>query len=206
MPLTNRVDPFGAIFATPHKGDFMGNRGGRLHDDNKTLTRRRWVSRQWITCVLSFNGRKRELMAPNRYTELFFLDEATAFAAGHRPCYECRRDAFNQFKAVWSGDSGKAADIDRVLHDERLGRPRHQAKPADLPIGAMVEFDGAAWLKTDRALRRWTSAGYAEIAPIPDAAVAVLTPLSLVAVLGEGYPIALHASAISANPPPAAPS
>ena len=103
MTLQNRVTPFGEIIATPERGAYMGNRGGRIHhNDRQELQTRRWASRQWITCLLEFKGRHRMVMQPNRYTELFFLDEVTAFAAGHRPCAECRRDDFSRFMTAWA--------------------------------------------------------------------------------------------------------
>ena len=103
MPLQNRVTPEGEIIATPARGLMMGNRGGRLHRPDKTLTARRWTSRAWIACRLEFNNRHRRVMSPNSYTELFFLDEATALAAGHRPCFECRRQDFMAFAQIWAG-------------------------------------------------------------------------------------------------------
>ncbi|MEL7303179.1 MAG: hypothetical protein AAGJ53_05760, partial [Pseudomonadota bacterium] len=131
-PLQNRVRPDGEIVAISERGTMMGNRGGRIHTTDKTLSRRRWASHHWICCVLEFRGRQREVMAPRSYTELFFLDEATAFAAGHRPCFECRRADANRFAEVFaetrsdsdSGDTVKTtratvAEIDAVLHAER---------------------------------------------------------------------------------------
>ena len=121
MPLPNRVDPFGDLFATPARGTLFGNRGGKFHRDDKTLGSRRWVSRQWICCVLKFKGRQRNVWG-RYYTELFFLDEVTAFAAGHRPCFECRRQDAERFAVLFSGKKQRAsADaMDRVLHAERL--------------------------------------------------------------------------------------
>ena len=100
MPLQNRVDPFGELFATPSRGLFMGNRGGRIHTDDRKLTKRRWASRQWICCVLDFKSRQRDVWG-RYYTELFFLDEVTALAAGHRPCFECRRKDAEAFASAW---------------------------------------------------------------------------------------------------------
>src|ERR1700761_5044080 len=100
MPLQNRVDPFGELFATPARGTMFGTRGGRIHTDDKKLTKRRWASRQWICCVLDFKGRQRDVWG-RYYTELFFLDEPTAFAAGHRPCFECRRKDAEMFAEFW---------------------------------------------------------------------------------------------------------
>src|SRR5205814_2777553 len=129
MPLQNRVTPFGEIVAVPARGTFMGNRG-RLHDAQQRLTRSRWHLKAWIICVLEFEGRHRTVMAPNRYTELFFLDEATALAAGHRPCFECQRRRYNEFRAAWAAGNlhgpspVTAGEIDERLHADRLDRSR----------------------------------------------------------------------------------
>ncbi|MET0192678.1 MAG: hypothetical protein ABW200_04810, partial [Hyphomicrobiaceae bacterium] len=120
MPLQNRVTPAGEIIATPHRGLMMGNRGGCFHRPDQTLKARRWATRQWIACLLDFKGRRRQLMQPNRYTELFFLDEATALAAGHRPCFECRRASATCFAELWSKvqrlpKPSRATDMDTIL-------------------------------------------------------------------------------------------
>ena len=127
MPLQNRVTPTGEIIATPHRGLFTGNRG-IIHDPaTRTLLARRWANKAWLTCLCEFKGRRREVMGGRSWTELFFLDEATAFAAGHRPCFFCRRDDANRFRAAWEQGNGVtnvlARDIDAVLHRERLGSP-----------------------------------------------------------------------------------
>src|SRR5580700_10539232 len=124
MPLQNRVTPYGDLVATPARGQFLGNRGGRFHTDAKTLTARRWVSPQWICCVLDFRGRHRDVWGRS-YTELFFLDEPTAFAAGHRPCFECRRKDAQAFAEKWCearrlSRPPYAAEMDDELHAERL--------------------------------------------------------------------------------------
>src|SRR5437588_2021670 len=124
MPLSNRVDPFGDLFAHPARGLMFGNRGGRFHRGDRTLGARRWVSRRWICCVLEFKGRHREVWG-NSYTELFFLDEPTALAAGHRPCFECRRADARAFAAAFAAGTAvkavpHAPDLDRALHAERL--------------------------------------------------------------------------------------
>src|SRR5579862_8165650 len=123
MPLQNRVTPFGELVAVPARGTLFGNRGGRFHTDAKTLTARRWASRQWICCVLDFKGRRRDVWG-RFYTELFFLDEATALAAGHRPCFECRRKDAQAFAEAWrvatgAADPPSADEMDWVLHDQR---------------------------------------------------------------------------------------
>ena len=195
MPLQNRVTPFGEIVAVPDRGSLMGNRGGCLHDGARRLGRARWRSAAWIACLLDFKGRRRTPMTPGLYTELFFLDEATALAAGHRPCAECRRPAFEAFRRAWAAASGtappRAPEMDRVLHAERLdgqgGKRRHEAVLEELPDGAMVERDGAAWLVEGGRLLRWTPAGYAEAVPHAPGPALLLTPPATVAVLREGY-------------------
>src|SRR5437868_4891092 len=145
MPLQNRVDPFGELIATPVRGLFFGNRGGRIHTDDKRLTRRRWASRQWICCVLQFKNRQRDVWG-RYYTELFFLDEPTALAAGHRPCFECRRKDAEAFAAAWArarhlGSAPRAHEMDLVLHPERLdgrAKRRHRFALDALPDGAMM--------------------------------------------------------------------
>ncbi|MGE3916373.1 MAG: hypothetical protein AB7F78_11810, partial [Hyphomicrobiaceae bacterium] len=168
MPLQNRVTPEGEIVADAARGLMMGNRGGALHDDVKRLGRRRWVSRQWICCRLAFNGRHREVMSPGRYTELFFLDEPTALAAGHRPCFECRRQDFLRFATLWAkvlGGDGRATapDMDEVLQRERVdaaGRKLTCAAPfADLPSGSFVRFEGRPHLVLGSRLLEWTPRG-----------------------------------------------
>ncbi len=141
MPLRNRVNPFGDIIETPARGLLYGNRGV-LHDANRGLVRS-WQVRRWIACRLEFKGRRRaDQMPPGRFTSLYFLDEATALAAGHRPCAECRREDYRRFQAAWPGASTKAEDMDRALHDERVGpdgsKLLHPAAPNDLPDGAMT--------------------------------------------------------------------
>src|SRR5215472_16656696 len=116
MPLENRVDPYGTLFRTPARGTMMGNRGGVIHNDEREIVRR-YRSRRWIACVLEFRGRKRIVMSPRRYTELFFLDEAVALAAGHRPCAECRRARYNAFRLAWNTAQPPPADeMDAALH------------------------------------------------------------------------------------------
>src|SRR5206468_7099731 len=148
MALQNRVDPFGRLIATPARGTLFGNRGGRFHRADLTLGQRRWASRQWICCVLRFKGRHRDVWGRG-YTELFFLDEVTALAAGHRPCFECRRadaKAFAEFWAVGNGGAiPHAPEMDIVLQSERLdGRAKrmHDMPIEDLPDGAMLALAG----------------------------------------------------------------
>ncbi len=189
-PLQNRVDPFGEFHATPMRGALMGNRGGRIHRDDRTLTRRRWTSRRWIVCVCAFKSRRREVWGKG-YTEFFFLDEPTALAAGHRPCFECRRPAAKAFLAAFPGAPRGADAMDEALHRERLDRKVKRlwrARLGDLPDGAMIARDGRAYALRAGALLPWSFAGYGAEAPLdPDAAAFVLTPPSTVAALRRGY-------------------
>ena len=195
MPLQNRVTPFGDLIAVPERGLVYGNRG-RLHDSYGNI-RRHHNGRRWIACRLSFQGRQRgSLLQPGHYTELFFLDEATAVAAGHRPCAECRRVDYNRFVQLWStrhpGEAGADA-IDRRLHAERLqpdGRHqrRHLMLARDLPDGAMIIDQGQPWLVRGDKLLRWTPGGYSDRVARPENRdVEVLTPPSLLYVLASGW-------------------
>jgi|SRR5579871_5496601 len=183
MPLQNRVTPLGEIIATPERGLVYGNRG-RLHDADKVL-RRQWQLRRWISCRLEFRSRRRPggPMPPGRYTGLFFLDEATAFAAGHRPCAECRREDYVRFMEL-VGET-RAGAIDERLHAERLG-PKPQRAIASLPDGAFVLREGDAWLVLDGALLRWTPGGYTDRVPATGRA-RLLTPPSVLPVLESGW-------------------
>ncbi len=204
MPLPNRVDPFGNLFADPARGLFFGNRGGRIHRDDRALGFRRWVSRSWICCRLDFKGRHRDVWGAG-YTELFFLDEPTALAAGHRPCFECRRSDAQAFAAAFArgrGAAPRAAEIDRVLHAERLdGRTkrRHRLPIDDLPDGGFLTLPdepGSAFAIRGPALLRWTPAGYAERRPRPRGMAAdVLTPPGILAALSARYRPLWHPSA-----------
>jgi hypothetical protein len=200
VPLRNRVTPFGEIVATSARGTLMGNRGV-LHDDQRQIVRD-WQVRRWIACRLDFRGRQREVMPPGRYTALFFLDEATAFAAGHRPCAECRHADYLRFRAAWPARTEASIDeIDRQLHLERRSgpwRPRtHPADLAGLPMGAFIARDGAAWLVVEDALLRWSPAGYTEPAPRTAGPVQLLTPPSIVELFRNGYTPVIHPSARS---------
>ena len=201
MPLQNRVTPSGEIIATPDRGMFTGNRG-IIHDPvSKTLTRR-WASPAWLTCLCEFRGRRRQVMGGRSWTELFFLDEATAFAAGHRPCFFCRRDDANRFRAAWQAGNGVgpvlAREIDAVLHRERLqgARKRLHALPmplAKLPDGAMVQGGSESYLIARGRALRWSTAGY-DAGPAPAGAV-LLTPPSTLRAFAAGYRPVLHPSA-----------
>lgn len=180
----------------------MGNRGV-LHDARRVIVRDSQV-RRWIACRLEFRGRHRQIMTPGSWTELFFLDEAVAFSAGHRPCAECRRADFLGFQAAWrevypQAQSGADA-IDSALQHERRVRPwvkrTYTADLESLPCGSYVTLDGQAWLVLDNALRGWSAEGYRERRHRPGRGeVVVLTPPSMVAVLQAGYQAALHPSA-----------
>jgi hypothetical protein len=208
MPLQNRVTPLSELVADPGRGLVYGNRGC-LHDDRGRI-RRRFNGRRWIACRLRFRGWHREpLLQPGRFTELFFLDEATAFAAGHRPCALCRREDYGRFGSIWSelhsGERGADA-IDARLHAERVEpgtrAQLHHVRPFDdLPDGAFVLEQGAACLVLGAHLLRWTPAGYAARTPRPAGRSAqVITPPSLLAVLRAGWRPAvplLHPSALA---------
>jgi len=203
MPLQNRVDPFGRLFADHARGLFFGNRGGRFHTDHQTLTQRRWVSRTWICCVLEFKNRQRNVWGRS-YTELFFLDEATALAAGHRPCFECRRRDAEGFAEYWRrtfklNERPRAAEMDRVLHRERLnGRAKrlHPGRIDDLPDGAFIALGEDAFAVRGGSLLRWTPAGYGASKRRPrGTTVDVLTPPAIVSVLAAGYQPRWHSSA-----------
>ncbi len=203
MSLQNRVTPLGDIVATPQRGMFMGNRG-IIHDPaTRTLLNRRWSSKAWLICVCDFRGRRRDVMATRSWTELFFLDEATALAAGHRPCFYCRRDDANAFRAAWEQGNGVAhagaPDIDEVLHRERLDgkQKRLHALPMpleQLPDGAIVQAGGESYLILKRRFLLWSFEGYREAATPPRDA-ALLTPPSTLRAFSAGYRSVLHPSA-----------
>ena len=202
MPLQNRVTPFGDLVAVPARGSFLGNRGGRFHTDAKALTSRRWASRQWICCVRDFKGRHRDVWG-RFYTELFFLDEPTALAAGHRPCFECRRQDALAFAESWQAAKNlrarpTAGEMDEALHRERLdGRAKrlHRRDIDALPDGAFVALEEGAFAVRGDALLRWAPEGYDERKPRPRAGyVEVLTPPAILAVLSAGYRPRWHPS------------
>src|SRR3954468_5898956 len=156
MPLLqNRVTPQGEIVATPHRGLFTGNRGIFHDPQTKTLLARRWTSKAWLVCVCDYKGRRRDVMGERSWTELFFLDEATALAAGHRPCFSCRRADANRLRAAWERGNGvsrvRATDIDEVLHSERLDGGAKRLHPLPMPLeplpdGAMLQAGDASYL------------------------------------------------------------
>ena len=206
MPLQNRVTPLGDIVATPQRGTFLGNRG-IIHDPaTRTLLNRRWSTKAWIICVCEFRGRWREVMAQRSWTELFFLDEATALAAGHRPCFYCRRDDANAFRAAWAEGNGistpRATEMDAVLDTER--RDGRNKRLHDLPMplerlpdGAMVQAGGDSYLIAAGRALRWSFDGYSA-SGLPEGEVRLLTPPSTVRALVAGYRATLHPSATAA--------
>lgn len=204
MPLQNRVTPEGDIVATPARGTIYGNRGGCFHRLDQTLLDRRYASKQWICCVLAFKGRRRKLRQPGLFTELFFLDEATAFASGHRPCFECRREDAVRYAELWNkveGQPGRATApaMDDVLHRERIDGQRnkvsYRTRLADVASGAMVRHAGQSCLIHNGALRPWSFEGYgAPIKTSPAIQVDVLTPRQTVAILALGFQPKLHPS------------
>jgi hypothetical protein len=209
MPLQNRVTPLGGLVADPGRGLVYGNRGC-LHDAEGHI-RRRYQVRRWIACRLEFKGRRRTpLLRPGRFTELFFLDEATAFAAGHRPCAECRREDYDRFTAVWRDFHGEAgADvIDARLHGERVepgtGEHRlHRVVLEELPDGAFVLDKGVPKLVLGGELLTWSPGGYQAREPRATGPAVLVTPPSLVAVLQSDWSSALpliHPSAMEVAP------
>jgi hypothetical protein len=201
MALQNRVDPFGELIATPARGMFFGNRGGRFHRGDRTLGRRRWASRQWICCVLQFKNRRHNVWGQG-FTDLFFLDEVTALAAGHRPCFECRRADAKRFAEKWaaarSGAVPHAPEMDLVLQAERLdGRAKrtHEMPIDDLPDGAVIALNDGAYALRGSHLLRWSESGYVERIARPHGLASVLTPPIIVALLRAGYSPQWHPSA-----------
>jgi hypothetical protein len=207
MPRQNRVTPFSTLITTPARGTLYGNRGC-LHDDHQQI-RRQFQGMRWIICLLEFKGRKHSMMTPGQYTELFFLDEATALAAGHRPCAECQRERFNLFRETWAKANPEIAGtprpaailLDTVLHQERMatGSQAHRFyNPIEnLPDGVFITSDEqTAYLVFRNKLLRWSPAGYgyppAHTIRYP---ARVLTPASVVRTLAAGYPVGIHLSA-----------
>ena len=204
MPLQNRVTPFGDIVAIPERGLMMGNRG-IIHDPaSRRLLDRRWTSKAWIICLCEFRGVRRKVMGGRSWTELFFLDEATALAAGHRPCFYCRRQAAEAFRAAWAKGNGgtapRASEMDALLHEERLdGRQKRRhpltSAPKSLPQGAMIASDDRAYLIVRGRALLWSPAGYREAAELPTGA-SLLTPPSTLRALAAGYSPILHPTAL----------
>jgi hypothetical protein len=209
MPLQNRVTPFGDIVAIPERGTFTGNRG-IIHDPaTRTLLSRRWATKAWIVCRLHYKGVRRQVMGGRSWTELFFLDEATALAAGHRPCFYCRREAAEDFRSRWAEGNRMAPPsapaMDAVLHAERFdGKAKRQhALPVSidrLPDGAMIAIGGDAFVMAGRQPFLWSPAGYRAAPAIAEGA-RLLTPPSTLRALLAGYRPILHPSlGIGAGP------
>lgn len=208
MPFQNRVTPFGECVAVEARGTMMGNRG-IIHDaKTRKLLSRRWQHQAWICCVLEYKDYQHPIMGQGAYTELFFLDEATAFAAGHRPCAYCRRSDFNAFKQAWAEAQNicpseiRAPMIDRQLHRERTTRNRQQitynALSDELPDGTLVRLDNQPWLLHGTHLLRWHAQGYTSTRDRQmGTTVEVLTPRSVVAAFVHGYPVRVHPSAVT---------
>ncbi|WDZ79166.1 hypothetical protein PWG15_27180 (plasmid) [Ensifer adhaerens] len=202
MPLQNRVTPFGDIVAISQRGLFTGNRG-IIHDPaTRTLLRRRWATKAWLVCACEFKGWRRDVMTRHSWTELFFLDEAVAFAAGHRPCFLCRREAAERFRACWASAKKEAppsaTHMDAVLHAERLDRRCKRLHPithslADLPDGAVVVAKDKAYTLRAGLAHRWNNDSY-DRSEILDEADWLLTPPSTVMALLAGYRPVFHPS------------
>jgi hypothetical protein len=209
MPLQNRVTPLGDIVAAPERGLFTGNRG-IIHDpQTRTLLSRRWASHTWLICTLQWRGVRRVVMGTGGWTELFFLDETTALAAGHRPCFLCRRAAAQAFQARFpangQGVTAKARDIDEALHAERLFGRRKRLRDlttlaADLPDGAMILQGNAPHLILGGLARPWSWRGYGAPVAAQDGGQ-LITPPSTVAVLKAGYRPLIHPSAFGEDGP-----
>ena len=207
MARRNRVTPFSTLIAASARGTLTGNRGC-LHDDHEQI-RRQFTGKRWIICLLEFKGRRRSIMAPGKYTELFFLDEATAFAAGHRPCAECQRERFNLFREFWAKANPEltgtprpsATILDTILHQERITTSSQALRFCNslenLPDGAFVTDDEQnAYLVWKNQFLRWVAVGY-EHPPVGTIRypVRVLTPASVVRTLAASYPVSIHSSA-----------
>lgn len=186
-------------------GAWLGNRG-ILHNENQEIIAQ-WKHKRWVVCQLAYKGRKRQIFSPNNYSELFFLDEATAFAAGHRPCAECRRERYSEFKQAWQKTNGACSleiaitQIDKQLHVERVApggeKASHCMEFRDLPFGAFIERENGAYLYWQMKLRKWSPGGYVAVGalPEPDQLVKVLTPFSIVQMYKNGFTPQVHESA-----------
>jgi hypothetical protein len=204
MPLPNRVKPDGTLFSDPARGLFYGNRGGRFHDPATTAVPvRLYANPHWLCCLLAFKGRRRQLWGRG-FTELFFCDEVTALAAGHRPCMECRRaDALAYRRALVEGlgleTTPPFPEIDRILDRERrVGQAKrlHRLAAEDLPDGAMIEASPGEWLAlSGKQALLWSPSGYRASRPRPSGIVSVLTPPATLAALAKGFRPLWHPSA-----------
>lgn len=209
MNKQNRVDPWGKLNSVSARGKWLGNRG-ILHNEQQQVVAP-WRHQSWVTCELDFQGRKREIFSPGNYSELFFLDEATALSAGHRPCAECRRERFNEFKARWCAanievtlpSSVPISQIDKQLHLERAvrggGKVTFQSEFKAVPAGAFIEINGVAFLLWLGRLHQWSPHGYSQTSVVlsPSELVTVLTPASIVRLFQHGFEPQVHESAHS---------
>jgi len=204
-PLQNRVDPKGVLHSVASRGTNMGNRGV-LHDENQKIVRD-FRLKNWIICKTEFNNRQREVMDYNRYTELFFLDEATAFSAGHRPCAECQRKRFNEFKEKWTKankdryalSTNSIKEVDEILHKERYHRGKKittMIEFDELPNGVFIQIDNVCYLVWHKQLYHWTFDGYkkTDLKIVSFLKVKVLTPLSSVHLFKSGFVPVVHHS------------
>lgn len=202
MPLRNRITPFGEVVAIDQRGLFIGNRG-IIHDPaSRTLLKKRWATKTWLVCTCDYKGVRRQVMAARGWTELFFLDEATALAAGHRPCFLCRNESAEEFRSAWirgnGGNRPRAHEMDDVLHLERLEEGRKRLHPLSapattLPTGTMFAVKHRAFLVVDGMPFEWTTEGYRPAAGLP-VQVDALTPPSTIRALAAGYCPVLHPS------------
>ncbi len=203
MPLQNRVDPWGKLIETSARGTLLGNRG-ILHNDRKQIVKT-YQHQNWVTCRLQFKGRKRILMSPHKYTELFFLDEATAFAAGHRPCAECRGERYLEFKDYWVRanldqplGAVKASDISRIMHKERISKKEKltfKANLKELPDGSIFSQSGSAYIIFADRIYLWSFEGYcADDRLNLTGEVDVLTPKSVINTFNLGFKPEIHNS------------
>ena len=198
MPLQNRVNPFGELVAIPARGTLMGNRGGKFHRDDRTLGKRRWTSRHWICCDLHYKNKQHDAMG-RYYTSVFFLDEVTALAAGHRPCFFCRRKDAQHFLSLAEPPlMADAADL--ILHEQRFASRKKNVTQeraiADLPDATMVAIDGAPHAVRGDRLLRWSFEGYGDTRPRRTIERATLiTPPLFVTILANGFRPRWHDSA-----------
>lgn len=205
MPYQNKVDPWGNLNAVKSRGMFLGNRGV-LHNEHQEIIASHRI-KGWVTCLLEFKDRKRKIMTPKRYTELFFLDEATAFSAGHRPCAECRRKRYNDFKEKWLEANGEklqgkkttAPNMDNIIHEERISKKQkvtYTSALGSLPDGTMIDINSKTYLLWESKLFEWSCSGYTEsdIVPHENKQVIVLTPKSYVKTFSNGFVPEVHES------------
>ncbi len=205
MPLQNRVTPIGEIVASNERGALMGNRG-ILHDEHGRIIRQSFYD-GWKFCKLEHEGNRRKVMSAGRYTELFFLDEATALAAGHRPCFECHEAQFYRFRTIWTRSNARLfnlvsppiAKIDRILHKERIDRIGRKVffrdQVSNIPDGTFIEFRGDFYLRWQGIFHLWSFAGYVSARTFPpNLEVVVLTPESIVRCFRNGLKPAVHES------------